>query len=335
MTRETSLAPQRTRFSMAATSGFLSRNGWGVGLVVALGVLLVVTKVIQPNFSSQSVTGLAIGILALAFASAAQAVIVISGGIDLSIASMMALTSVVAASNMKGQSDEFGVVIVLAVIGLGILLGMTNGALIVLTRVPDIIVTLAMSFVWAGAALIVLRSPGGGAAQWLKDAISGSFGSDLIPKAAVVLIVLIAVIWYPIQHSRAGLWMYAVGSNRLAAFRSGVSVNRTKIFAYAVGGLFAALGGLSLTAQTGIGTPVPGPDYVLLSVAAVVLGGVSLAGGRGGLFGPIVAVVILSVIRIDLTFLKVDTNLATVANGAILVAVVMLGSLVQLRRSRA
>jgi ribose transport system permease protein len=98
-------------------------------------------------------------------------------------------------------------------------------------------------------------------------------------------------------------------------------------------GLFAALGGLSLTATTGIGTPVPGP-YTLLSVAAVVLGGVSLAGGRGGVFGPVVAVVILSLIRTDMTFLNVDTNLATVAQGLILVGVVMVGSFIQLRRER-
>jgi ribose transport system permease protein len=99
-------------------------------------------------------------------------------------------------------------------------------------------------------------------------------------------------------------------------------------------GLFAALGGLSLTASTGIGTPVPGP-YTLMSVAAVVLGGVSLAGGRGGVFGPLVGVVILQLIRTDMTFLNFDPNLAVVSQGVILIGVVMVGSLVQLRRSDA
>jgi ribose transport system permease protein len=148
-----------------------------------------------------------------------------------------------------------------------------------------------------------------------------------------VLFVIVAVIWIPIRRSRLGLSLYAVGSNQLAAFRSGVSVGRTKIIAYALGGLFAALAGLSLTASTGIGTPVPGP-YTLLSVAAVVLGGVSLAGGRGGLVGPIVAVMVLSLIRTDMTFLKLNTNLATVAQGVILIAVVMFGTLIQFRRER-
>ena len=112
-----------------------------------------------------------------------------------------------------------------------------------------------------------------------------------------------------------------------------MSVGRTRILAYVLTGLFAALAGLSLTASTGIGTPVPGP-YTLMSVAAVVLGGVSLAGGRGGVFGPIVAVVILQLIRTDMTFLNVNTNLATVAQGVILIGVVMIGSLVQIRRAR-
>lgn len=108
---------------------------------------------------------------------------------------------------------------------------------------------------------------------------------------------------------------------------------RTKIISYALAGLFSALGGLSLTASTGIGTPVPGP-YTLQSVAAVVLGGVSLAGGRGGVFGPMVAVVILSLIRTDMTFLNVDTNMATVVQGLILVGVVMVGSALEMRREK-
>ena len=111
-----------------------------------------------------------------------------------------------------------------------------------------------------------------------------ALGNEWVPKAFVVMILIVAVIWIPIRRSRAGLNIYAIGSNRLAAYRSGVPVNRTIIFAYVLGGLFSALAGLSLTASTGIGTPVPGP-YTLLSVAAIVLGGVSLAGGRGGVFG--------------------------------------------------
>ena len=317
-----------------ALMAWIRRNGWTLGLIAFFVLLLVFTRVIQPSYGVTGIQGLAISVLPLALAAVVQAVVVISGGIDLSTGSMMALASVVSASLMMGQSGEFGVAVALGVLLLGLLLGAVNGGLVVLTRVPDIVVTLAMSFVWAGCALLVLRTPGGGAAQWLRDLVLGSIGNEWIPKAAVVLIVIVAAIWIPISRSRLGLSLYAVGSNQLAAFRSGVPIGRTKIVAYMLGGLFAALAGLSLTASTGIGTPVPGP-YTLLSVAAVVLGGVSLAGGRGGVVGPIVAVMVLSLIRTDMTFLGMNTNLATVAQGVILIGVVMFGTLIQIRRERA
>lgn len=313
---------------------WVRRNTWALGLVGLLVLLLLFTRFIQPNYGIAGIQGLAISVLPLALAAAAQAVVVISGGIDLSIGSMMALTSVVSATLMKGATDEASVAIVLGVLVLGLVLGGINGGLVVITRVPDIVVTLAMSFVWAGAALLVLRTPGGAAAPWLRDLVSGSLVTDFIPKAAVVLVLVVMIVWVPIRRSRLGLSFYAIGSDRLAAFRSGVSVGWTRVLAYMVMGLFTALAGLSLTANTGIATPVPGP-YTLLSVAAVVLGGVSLAGGRGGLFGPIVAVIILQLIRTDMTFLNINTNLATVLQGAILIGVVMVGSIVTIRRARA
>ena len=311
----------------------LKRNTWTIGLLGILALLLIITKLIQPSYGFAGVQGLAISVLPLAFAAVAQACVVIARGIDLSIQSMMAFTSVVAAVMMDERSEGFAALVVVGVVLLGLLMGAINGSLIVLTRVPDIVVTLAMLFVWAGSALLVLNTPGGGSADWLRQLTLGPVLTDWIPKAGLVLLVVVAVIWLPIRRSRLGLSLYAIGSDPLAAYRSGVSVGRTKIFAYMLAGLFSALGGLALTASTGIGTPVPGP-YTLMSVAAVVLGGVSLAGGRGGVFGPIVAVVILQLLRTDMTFLNVDTNLATVVQGLILVGVVMVGSLLQMRRGR-
>jgi ribose transport system permease protein len=313
---------------------WVRRNGWTLSLLGFFILLLAFTKVIQPSYGPAGVRGLAISVLPLALAAVAQAVVVISGGIDLSVGSMMALTNVVSAVLMKDQSEQFAVVVVVGVLILGLVLGGINGGLVVLTRVPDIVVTLAMSFVWAGCALLVLPSPGGGSADWLLNLLIGPLGNEWVPKALIALVVAVSIVWIPIRRSRLGLSMYAIGSNQLAAFRSGVPVGRTKVLSYMLMGLFAALAGLSLTASTGIGTPVPGP-YTLFSVAAVVLGGVSLAGGRGGVSGPIIGVLILSMIRSDMTFLSLDTNLALVAEGIILIAVVMVGSLIQLRRSRA
>jgi ribose transport system permease protein len=320
-------------------SRFVKRNGWVVGLFVLFGLLLVLTKVIQPSYGPSGIVALVSAAMPFAFAVAAQTVVVIAGGIDLSIASMMALTSVTAAVLMDGASPEFAIVAVILVLLLGLLLGAINGALIVITKVPDIVVTLAMLFVWQGAALLVLPTPGGAAADWLRALIVGTVSipgvpseiTQWIPRALLLLVVCIAVVFVPLYRSRLGLSIYAIGSNNLAAFRSGVAVGWTRVAAYALAGLFSAMGGLVLTMSTGIGAPIPGP-YLLASVAAVVLGGVALTGGIGGIVGPLVAVFILRLVRSDLTFMAVDPNVTTIIEGTIMVVVVMLGALVALRR---
>jgi len=309
------------------------RNSWTLGLVGLFVLLLIVTRLLAPGYGAAQIEALAISVLPVALAAVAQAIVVMSGGIDLSIGPMMAFTSVTAAVLMKGQSDAFAVAVVVGVLLMGVALGFINGALVVLTRVPDIVVTLAMSFVWAGAALLVINTPGGGAADWLKAVIDGTIVSDWIPRALVVLLLVVGLVWIPILRSPLGVSLYAIGSDRLAAFRSGVGVGPTKVAAYVVTGFFAAAGGLALTMSTGIGTPVPGP-YTLQSVAAIVLGGVSLAGGRGGLTGPIIAVFILALVRTDLTFIGVNPNLSTAVQGAILVGVVMFGAVTAYRRKR-
>lgn len=316
----------------------LEANSWTMGLAALLALLLVATKLIQPDFGVSGLDSVARSALPFAFATLGMAVVVIAGGIDLSVAAMMAVASVTAASLMAGVGDGGAVVVVLGVLVLGAAMGAVNGALIVVTRVPDIVVTLAMLFVWQGVALLILNAPGGAAAPWLRGLIVGGVTipgvpaglTAWLPKGLVVLLVCLAVIWLPIRRSKLGLMFYAIGSDALAAFRSGVPVGRTRIAAYAVCGLFAALGGLSVTMSTGIGEPIPGP-YLLTSVAAVVLGGVVLGGGRGGLLGPILAVFILRLVRLDLTLLSVDPNVAAIIEGTIMVVVVMFGAVLATR----
>jgi len=319
---------------VAALKAAARRDTWSVALWVILALLFLVTKIINPGFGARQLVSLAVSMLPIAFAAVGQAIVVISGGIDLSVGSMMALTNVTAAVLMKEAGPELSVLVVLGVIAMGAVLGLVNGALVVWSRVPDIVVTLAMAYVWAGCALLVLGTPGGGAAEWFTALGRGTLIFDWLPKSFVLLVVVVGVVWLPLRGSRLGLSIYAVGSNRLAAFRSGVNVGGTKVAAYALTGLFSGLGGLALTMNTGIGTPIPGP-YTLLAVAAVVLGGVSLAGGRGGIVGPIVAVAILALIRTDLILLSVDANLTTVIQGVIMVGVVMVGAYLTLRRKRA
>jgi len=305
-------------------------DAWTIGLAVAFVALFAFTLLLRPAYGLEA---LAIASLPVAFAAVGQAIVVISGGIDLSIGSVIALTNSISAVLLLA-APELSVPIVLIVLLIGLLIGLVNGALVVISRVPDIVVTLSMLFVWAGAALLVLPTPGGDSVPWLEDLIDGGFVIGAVPRALVVLLVIVGLVWIPLRRSRLGLSLYAVGSNRLAAFRSGVSVARTKVLSYVLAGFFAALGGLALTASTGIGQPVPGP-YLLLSVAAIVLGGVSLAGGRGGLLGPIIGIFILGLIRADMLFLGVQSAYSTVIQGVIMVVVVMLGAWVTLRRRTA
>ena len=319
-------------------TAFLRRNSWVIGLCALFVLLFIATRFIQPRYGANDFGSLVRAALPYAFAVAAQAIVVIAGGIDLSVASMMAVTSVTAAVLMDGASEEYALLVIPLVLLLGLALGALNGILIVITRVPDIVVTLAMLFVLQGLALLILASPGGGAAEWLKATVVGTVPipgvppeiSAWIPNALVLLIACLALVWVPLKRSRLGLSFYAIGSSELAAFRSGVPVARTKIAAYALAGLFSAMGGISLTMSTGIGAPIPGP-YLLASVAAVVLGGVVLGGGRGGLVGPIVAVFVLRLVRTDLTLLAVDPNVTTIIEGTIMVVVVMFGAFLAMR----
>lgn len=305
------------------------KHGWILGLTLLLTALVIATKMIQPEFGISGLESLSRAALPFAFATAAQAVVVIAGGIDLSVAAMMAVSSVTAAVLMEANGGIASVGITAFVLALGLAMGALNGLLIVLTRVPDIVVTLAMLFVWEGVALLILQAPGGGAADWLRALIVGGTplpGLGWLPRSLVLLLLLVALVWLPIRRARLGLSIYAIGSDARAAFRSGVSVGRTRIAAYAIAGLFAAMGGLALTMSTGIGEPIPGP-YLMASVAAVVLGGVVLGGGRGGLLGPLIAVFILRLVRMDLTLLSVDPNVSAIIEGTIMVVVVMLGGL--------
>jgi ribose transport system permease protein len=307
----------------------MARSGWVLGLVGLLLLLAVLTKLIQPGFGASGFESLGQAALPFAFATAAMTVVVLAGGIDLSVASMMAVASVTAAVLMERAGDAAALPIVLLVLLLGLAMGAVNGALIVATRVPDIVVTLAMLFVWEGVALLILQSPGGAAAPWLRSLVAGS----VVPWAPTSMIFLAAVllaVWLPLSRSKLGLSIYAIGSDELAAYRSGVPIRRTRVAAYAICGLLSAIGGLTLTMTTGIGEPIPGP-YLLASVAAVVLGGVVLGGGVGGLLGPILAVFILRLVRMDLTLAAVDPNVTTIVEGTIMVVVVMLGSVLAFR----
>jgi ribose transport system permease protein len=312
------------------------RHGWTIGVygLLVLLILAYIWALAPVKFTSFDLKTIVLGGLPLAFAAMAQSVIIISGGIDLSLGVMVAIINVLAASLMEGKSFGTAMLIAVGLMFVGILLGTINGTLIVLTGVPDIVVTLAMSFVWGGVALLIMRTPGGGAPTDFQALGTGSFVSDWLPAGAVIVAVILLVAWLPIRWRRPGFAIFAIGSNRDRAYLSGVNVTGTRVFAYSVGGFFAAMAGLALTATTGIGTPYSGNFITLNSVAAAVLGGVSLAGGKGGLVGPVAAAFCLTLVPAIMVFQGIDPNYSQVIQGALIVVVVMIAGLLLLRERR-
>jgi ribose transport system ATP-binding protein len=304
------------------------------GMPVLLIVFLAVTVAIHPAFDSFDAQSVAMAALPLAFAAAAQAVVVISGGIDLSIGSVMAVANVLAASSMKDASFGEALLLAVAILIAGAAIGAINGLLVVVSRVPDVIVTLTTGFIWGGIALMILERPGGGAPPEFLNLGTGTLITEWLSNSLVLLIVTLTAIWIPVRRSKTGLRIYATGSDRIAAFRSGVNVELARLLAYAFSGLFGAIGGVGLTMTTGIGSPHAGVLYTLSGLAAVVIGGVSLTGGRGGIMGPVIAAFVLTLIPADLIFLNIDPNFGQVIQGTLIVLVVMAGGLVTSMRGR-
>jgi ribose transport system permease protein len=319
------------RIPAATRRRFIRRNTWTLGIYGVLALLIAVEKIVHPGLNSFDIQNLAILAVPLAFAAMGQAAVVLVGGIDLSIGQMMAFVNVLAANAMVFSDFRKAIAQALLII-LGIsMLGALTGLFITISRVPDIIVTLATSFIWYGMALRVMSTPGGGVPLNYGNLVNGELWGN-VPEGLLVLLAIVGLIWLPLHRSRLGLSMYAVGSNRTAAFLSGVNVARTRIAAYALGGAFVAMAGLALTAATTGGDPNSADDYTLNSVAAVVMGGVSLAGGRGGMMGPIAAAFVLSIIGIILGFMRVDPNWSIVIQGVIVVLVVLFATVLEFRR---
>jgi ribose transport system permease protein len=307
----------------------LRRHGWTTGILLLLVVFVLywrsATNLPWGPFDVQS---LAIDALPFAFAAMGQAIVIIAGGIDLSIGSMMSLINVVSAKYMVHMGFEKALLFGLALVLLGAAIGAVTGGIVVFTGVADIIVTLAGLFVLAGAALAILQIPGGGVPLRLQNLITiDTVATKYLPAALLVLAGVYAVGWLTIRRARIGLALYAIGSNRPRAYLAGVNVTRTRILSYALSGAFGALGGLTLSAASGLGDPHSGEIYTLNSVAAVVLGGVSLLGGVGGLLGPILAAFVLTLVKTIMIIKGVDQNYAQVFQGTLIVLVVMIGGL--------
>jgi ribose transport system permease protein len=305
----------------------LRLHGWTVAVWLVLLALVPYWRSLSEQDFKFDVSSLAIDALPLCFAAMAQAIIIISGGIDLSIGSLMAVINVLSAREMVDMSFGKAIAFSLLLILLAMLASGFTGLIITLTRIPDIVVTLGMLFVWQGIALWIMEIPGGGVPIDYSDLALGDLGTTGIPNATVVVFAALLLVWVPIRWLRPGLAIYAVGSNRNSAYLSGIGVARTRVGAYVLAGLFTGIAGLALSASSGIGDPNSGTTYTLNSVAAAVLGGVSLLGGVGGLVGVIAAAYVLTLSKIILLLRGTDPNYANVYQGVLIILVVVIGGL--------
>jgi ribose transport system permease protein len=305
----------------------LRLHGWTIAVWLVLLAMVPYWRSLSEQNFKFDVEALAIDALPLCLAAMAQAVVVISGGIDLSIGSLMGVINVLSAREMVDMSFRQALAFSLLLILLAMLASGFTGLIITLTRIPDIVVTLGMLFVWQGVALWIMEIPGGGVPINFSDLAIGDVGSTGIPNPAVVVFAALLLVWVPLRWLRPGLALYAVGSNRNSAYLSGINVARTRVGAYLLAGVFTGLAGLALSASSGIGDPNSGTTYTLNSVAAVVLGGVSLLGGVGGLVGVIAAAYVLTLSKIILLLRGTDPNYANVYQGALIILVVVIGGL--------
>jgi ribose transport system permease protein len=277
--------------------------------------------------------------LPLVYLAIGQGIIVIAGGIDLSLGALLLLSNAFAARFMDDQPLGIVLLIALAVItGIGALNALT-GYVISISGVPDIVVTLATSYIWSGFALWILPSPGGGTApqfRWLFTGSESGIGGSYIMPVLMMVIPSIAVFILS-RRSRLGLSIYAIGSDSVAARLAGLDVRRAKIASYAIGGAMAALAGLATVALTGTGDPrfSIGANATLNSVAAIVLGGIPLTGGAGSVLGVVAAGVILIMLNPILSAMGINPNNAQIIQGVLIAGVMMVGGLVVLLRERA
>jgi ribose transport system permease protein len=316
----------------------LVRNAWVLGVWLLLGALLFWYAQLIPTFGTFQLTSISKNSLPLIYLAIGQAIIVIAGGIDLSLGPLLLLSNVLAARFMEDQPFAIVLLIALAIIVGLASLNAGTGYFITISGVPDIVVTLATSYIWSGVALWVLPSPGGGTApefRWLFTGSTAGIGGPFIVPMVMIALPALAVFFFS-RRSRTGLTMYAIGSNSVAARLAGLDVRRAKIVSYAVGGAMAALAGLATIAITGTGDPrfSVGASATLNSVAAIVLGGIALTGGVGSVLGVVATGIILIMLNPILSAMGIDANTAQVIQGALIAGVMMIGGLVTLYRER-
>jgi ribose transport system permease protein len=304
---------------------FMRKNKDIVSVYILMSIIFIIFVMNQNDFFTpygpQSIFN---QIITLSIAALAQTLVVLTSGIDMSIGSIIGLTNAIAATIMASMISCFhnsfiGVVVTLLVtLGSGIITGLINGLAVVYGRIQPIIVTIATSSIFLGIALYIRPDPGGIVDPAYSEILTGNIFT-YIPVSAIILFVFIFLIWIPFRRTRLCQAIYAIGGNEYSAYISGIDVNKTKIWTYILAGLFSACAGILLTAQTASGDPLGSSLFTIKSIAAVVLGGTALSGGKGGYIGSFAGAVILSLVLGLLIFWHISSFYQDIVQGGVLI----------------
>lgn len=322
----TNVTTDRVTFEFKHTlRSLFNRNREQMIAMVIAFVLTVVNFAIQPNgiswfsFDTYVTNGTLLVLVALA-----QTMVLVAGGIDLSVGGIVAVSNVLVALHFGGSPGLNFILVLL----LGAVLGAFNGVIVAWLRLPPIIATLATMTVWDGVALLLMPSPGGGVPESIVNGLTGDLYN--IPNSLILLIVL-GVIWWLLRRTQWLTAIYALGGSDKAARIRRLPVRLTTVYAYTGSGLIASLAGIFLAALSSSGSATAGDPYVLTSLAAAVLGGIALTGGKGGYGGAVAGGFVLAALNGILFFLQLPSFLQPLIQGVMLVLVV---SVLSLRRKR-
>jgi ribose transport system permease protein len=271
--------------------------------------------------------------VALGIVAAGQTVVIIGGSLDLSVAEVISASSLVGAEVMDGRSSML-IPGILVIVGLGIVVGVVNGLIITGLKVNAFIATLGTALIIRGLVQNRYDAPAGAVPPELRDLAYTRFG--FVPMSIFLFLAVVVVVWFVLHRTRLGHRIYAVGGDVEVSRLSGVRTNRTIISAHVICSVLAAVTGLFLASRLGAGAPRVGVEggYDLESIAAVVLGGAYLLGGRGAVLGTVAGVFILAVVDNVFNALEFDSFLKQVVRGAIIVLAVAAYALRAKRRRR-
>jgi ribose transport system permease protein len=300
------------------------------GTLLALAIFIVMFMIYSSNhpagFNANVVQTASNKAVLLAFVAMAQALVVITAGIDLSVGMILVLTNCLASWIVVGSPLMTGLGVI-AVLLTGLACGAFNGVLVIYGRLQPIVATIASGAIFYGLALILRPFPGGAVNETLADALTSRV-FKVVPASIVALVLVVLLIWVPYSRSVAGRAAYAAGSAEIAAYMSGMPIRLGKFLAYTLSGLLAAIGGLYLTffSYTGEAAYASGNAYTLFSIAAVVLGGVSLAGGRGSAAGAVFGALAFRTIGDLLFVFDFDPIWQPLFQGVVLLIAVSIGA---------